>query len=158
MSPGHRLWFDTEFIDDGRTVELLSVGVVRDDGETYYAEPAEADRSRANPWVRANVLPLLTGPVLPRAEIANQLKEFAGPAPEWWASFGAYDWVLLCQLYGPLEDHPRDWPWYCRDVQQYAEHVGADLNGLAQPADQHNALADAHWARAAWQLCHDHDR
>jgi hypothetical protein len=106
-----RLWFDTEFIDDGRTVSLLSIGVVRDDGSVYYAEPAEADRSAANPWVRAHVLPLLTGPVLPRAEIAKQVREFAGSSPEWWASFGAYDWVLLCQLYGPLEDHPPGWPW-----------------------------------------------
>jgi hypothetical protein len=153
-----RLWFDTEFVDDGRTVELLSIGVVRDDGATYYAEVAEADRSRATPWVRAHVLPLLTGPVFRRAEIAKQVREFAGPSPEWWASFGAYDWVLLCQLYGPLEDHPPDWPWYCRDVQQYAEHVGADLTALPQPPAQHHALADAHWTRAAWQLCNDHDR
>ncbi|WP_460514856.1 3'-5' exoribonuclease domain-containing protein [Flindersiella endophytica] len=152
-----RLWFDTEFIDDGRTVSLLSIGVVRDDDAAYYAEPAEADRSASNPWVRAHVLPLLTGPVLPRAEIAKQVREFAGPAPEWWASFGAYDWVLLCQLYGPLEDHPPGWPWFCRDVQQYAEHLGVDLTRLAQPVGQHNALADAHWTRAAWQLCRDHD-
>jgi hypothetical protein len=152
-----RLWFDTEFVDDGRTVELLSIGVVRDDGATYYAEVAEADRSRANPWVRAHVLPLLTGPVFRRAEIAKQVRAFAGPSPAWWASFGAYDWVLLCQLYGPLEDHPPDWPWYCRDVQQYAEHVGADLTARPQPPGQHHALADAHWTRAAWQLCRDHD-
>jgi hypothetical protein len=152
-----RLWFDTEFVDDGQTVGLLSVGIVRDDGVTYYAEVAEADHERANPWVRAHVLPLLTGPVLPRAEIAKQVREFAGPSPEWWASFGAYDWVLLCQLYGPLEDHPLDWPWYCRDVQQYAEHAGADLTELPHPPDQHHALADAHWTRAAWQLCRDHD-
>ena len=39
-----KIFFDTEFIEDGKTIDLLSIGAVRDDGETYYAEPAEADR------------------------------------------------------------------------------------------------------------------
>ena len=43
-----RIWFDTEFIEDGRTVDLLSIGMVREDGATYYAEPAETDRDRAD--------------------------------------------------------------------------------------------------------------
>ena len=38
-----RICFDTEFIEDGRTIDLLSIGLVREDGATYYAEPAEAD-------------------------------------------------------------------------------------------------------------------
>lgn len=59
--------FDTEFIEDGRTIDLLSIGLVRYDGTTYYAEPAETDRTRASEWVVENVMPHLTGPVKPRA-------------------------------------------------------------------------------------------
>jgi len=54
-----RIWFDTEFIDDGKNIELLSIGMVREDGKTYYAEAKEADRSRATGWVSQNVLPQL---------------------------------------------------------------------------------------------------
>ena len=44
-----RIWFDTEFIEDGRTIDLLSIGMVRDDGLEYYAEPQEAARERGCP-------------------------------------------------------------------------------------------------------------
>ena len=71
-----RIYFDTEFIEDGRTIDLLSIGLVREDGATYYAEPAEADRDRASDWVRENVLPHLTGPVKPRAVIAQEIVAF----------------------------------------------------------------------------------
>ena len=149
-----RLWFDTEFIDDGRTIDLLSIGVIRDDGESFYAEPAEADRQQASPWVRENVLPHLTGPVLPRAEIASQLVAFAGSEPEWWAYFAAYDWVSLCQLYGPMIHLPDGWPFYCRDVQQFADQLHIDLEAeLPPPTIAHNALRDAEWTRDAWKLC-----
>jgi hypothetical protein len=149
-----RLWFDTEFIDDGRTIGLLSIGVIREDGEAYYAEPAETDRGRAGPWVRENVLPRLTGPVLPQLEIAQQLVDFAGPQPQWWAYFAAYDWVALCQLYGPMMNLPDGWPAYCRDVQQLADQLHLDLEAELPPASgAHNALRDAEWTRDAWRLC-----
>jgi hypothetical protein len=31
------IWYDTEFIEDGRTIDLISIGMVRDDGREYYA-------------------------------------------------------------------------------------------------------------------------
>lgn len=33
-----RIWFDTEFIEDGKTIDLISIGLVREDG----ANPAPA--------------------------------------------------------------------------------------------------------------------
>ncbi|GAA1685818.1 polyadenylate-specific 3'-exoribonuclease AS [Kribbella yunnanensis] len=149
-----KLWFDTEFIDNGRTIELLSIGVIREDGESYYAEPSETDRERTGPWVRDNVLPHLTGPTRPRRDIAQQLVDFAGPQPEWWAYFAAYDWVALCQLYGPMMSLPGGWPAYCRDVQQLADQLLLDLEAeMPPPPDAHNALRDAEWTRDAWKLC-----
>lgn len=147
-----KLWFDTEFIEDGKTIDLLSIGVVREDGATYYAEPAEAARSRAGDWVMCNVLPHLGGPVRSRAEIAQQLVEFAGPAPEWWAYFADYDWVALCQLYGTMMDLPDGWPMYCRDVKQLADGYGvSDLHALVQQDTQeHHALEDARWVTRVW--------
>ena len=39
-----KFFLDTEFIEDGRTIDLLSIAIVCEDGREYYAEPAEADR------------------------------------------------------------------------------------------------------------------
>lgn len=148
-----RLWFDTEFIDDGRRIELLSIGVVREDQATYYAEPAEADREAASPWVRDNVIPKLTGPRKPRQEIAADLVRFAGDAPEWWAYYAAYDWVALCQLFGPMMELPTGWPMFCRDVEQLALELGVDIESSVPLTGGHNALADARWTRQAWEFC-----
>lgn len=145
-----RFWFDTEFIEDGRTIDLLSIGIVAEDGRTYYAEPAEADRSRAGEWVREHVLPHLIGETKPRALIAAEVVAFVGEAPEFWAYYADYDWVALCQLYGRMIDLPKGWPMFCRDVKQLA----MDLGNPALPAQmsiEHNALADAVWAKDAWE-------
>lgn len=148
-----RLWFDTEFIDDGRRIELLSIGVVRDDQATYYAEPSEADHAGAGPWVRENVLPKLTGPQKSRQEIASDLVRFAGSDPEWWAYYGAYDWVALCQLFGPMMNLPDGWPMFCRDVEQLSLSLGIDIESSVPPSGGHHALADAQWTREAWEFC-----
>ena len=136
--------FDTEFIEDGRTIDLLSIGLVRDDGATYYAEPAETDRGRASEWVAANVLPHLTGPVKPRVQIANEIVAFVGPYPEFWAWYADYDWVALCQLFGTMMDLPPSWPMFCRDYRQVTD--GSTLPKQdAQDGPEHHALSDARW-------------
>jgi hypothetical protein len=134
-----RIWFDTEFIEDGKTIDLLSIGMVREDGWRYYAEPMEADLSKAGEWVKANVLPHLSGKKIPRAQIAQEIVEFAGADPEFWAYFASYDWVALCQLYGTMMDLPASWPMYCRDFKQ----VAGDGYKMPPGNQEHNALADA---------------
>lgn len=143
-----RIFFDTEFIEDGQTIDLLSIGLVREDGTTYYAEPAEADRSRASDWVQEHVLPTLTGPIKPRTVIAREIVEFVGNAPEFWAWYADYDWVALCQLYGRMVDLPEGWPFYCRDFKQVCDERGINLS---QDDSNHNALGDAQWLAGVWR-------
>jgi hypothetical protein len=57
-----RYWFDTEFIEDGKTIDLISIGIVAEDGRERYWESSEADHSKANDWVRENVLSLFRHP------------------------------------------------------------------------------------------------
>lgn len=40
-----RFWFDTEFFKDGRVIDLISIGVVAEDGREYYAETLGADNA-----------------------------------------------------------------------------------------------------------------
>lgn len=145
-----RIFFDTEFVEDGRTIDLLSIGMIRDDGATYYAECAEADHSRASDWVKENVLPHLTGDTKPRAQIAREIVEFAGSEPEFWAYYCSYDWVALCQLFGTMMDLPKGWPMYCLDLKQSLQQARNPRIGV-EKGIEHNALADAIWTKRAWE-------
>lgn len=147
-----RIWFDTEFIEDGKTIDLMSIGAVREDGAQYYAEVIECDLSRASTWVRENVIPHLNGGIsrLVRADIAADLVEFAGEKPEFWGYYADYDWVALCQLYGTMMGLPKGWPMYCRDMKQLCDDLG-NPRLPPQVGDAHHALNDAIWTHAAWQ-------
>src|SRR6266567_2296156 len=55
-----RIWYDTEFIEDGRTIELISIGMVReDDAELYFVSDSAGVMRRAveHDWLRENVVP-----------------------------------------------------------------------------------------------------
>ena len=75
-----RFFYDCEFIEDGRTIELVSIGVVAEDGREFYAVSTEFDPSRAIDWVRRNVLDKLPAPGDPawrsRERIRDELLEF----------------------------------------------------------------------------------
>lgn len=53
--------YDCEFIEDGSTVDLISIGMVADDGREYYAVSSDApwDRIKDRDWLVRNVLPSL---------------------------------------------------------------------------------------------------
>lgn len=51
-----RYYLDTEFIEDGKTIDLISIGIVCEDGRTYYAVNSECDFGKADDWVLRNVL------------------------------------------------------------------------------------------------------
>ena len=147
-----KIWFDTEFIEDGKTIDLLSIGMVREDGKTLYLESADCKRDMASDWVKDNVIPHLSGPIMSRSYIASEVKKFAGNAPEFWAYYAAYDWVVLCQLYGTMMDLPDGWPMFCRDLQQVRSEAGIVELPLMD-GQEHNALADAIWTKAAHEFC-----
>lgn len=150
-----KIWFDTEFVEDGKTIDLISIGMVREDGGTYYAENGRCDHGRADPWVVENVLSHLQfGHAVKSPErIAREIVEFVGEKPEFWAYFCSYDWVVLCQLFGRTIDLPKGWPMWCRDLKQEAIRLGiTDLP--AQIGSEHHALADALWLREAWEYVH----
>ncbi len=145
-----RFFYDTEFIEDGTTIELVSIGVVAEDGREYYAISTDFDPKAANPWVRENVLNQLPGPNspywMPREQIREQLAEFLMPTgndrPELWAWVGAYDHVVLAQLWGSMADLPNQMPHYTRELRQYWEMAGRPRIPR-QYRRAHNALADA---------------
>lgn len=151
-----RYYFDTEFIEDGRTIELISIGIVCEDGREYYAEVDIIPWETADPWVLENVKPHLLGSgwVRTKLQIADDIigmvKQGDG-APNFWAYYADYDWIALCQLYGRMIDLPQGFPMFCMDIKQFAvEHGNPKLPG--QRGVEHHALADARWNRLAHQF------
>jgi hypothetical protein len=148
-----KIWFDTEFIEDGHTIELLSIGMVREDGKTMYLENLSADYSLASEWVKENVIPHLdlVKHGVAREEIGPKVRDFAGDKPEFWAYYADYDWVVLCQLFGQMINLPEGWPMYCRDVKQLCDDLG-NPKLPEQSSTEHHALADAKWTREAHEF------
>ncbi|MEP9391285.1 MULTISPECIES: polyadenylate-specific 3'-exoribonuclease AS [Gordonia] len=152
-----RFFYDSEFIEDGTTIELISMGVVAEDGREFYAVSTEFDPARAGGWVRANVLPKLPSPSASvwrsRRQIRDELFAFlteTGDDIELWAWVGAYDHVALCQLWGPMTALPRQIPRYTRELRQHWDAAGRPALPSA-PADAHDALADARHNFRKWQ-------
>jgi hypothetical protein len=153
-----RFFYDCEFIEDGRTIELISIGVVDEDGAEYYAVSTEFDPDSAGPWVRQNVLPKLPSAGDPawrsRAAIRDSLVEFLvrpGEEVELWAWIGAYDHVVLCQLWGAMPALPRPLPRFTRELRQRWEDAGRPPLP-PPPADAHDALADARHNLVRWRV------
>ncbi len=157
-----RVFYDCEFIEDGRTIELVSIGAVDTEGREFYAVSTEFDPAGAIAWVRDNVLDKLPAPADPawrsRKRIRVDLLAYLtapGEGLELWAWYAAYDHVALCQLWGAMPALPRAIPRFTKDLRQRWDEVGRPALPPA-PADQHDALADARHNLARWRVMVDH--
>lgn len=176
-----RYFYDTEFLEDGSTIDLISIGIVADDGREYYAVQQRSWRQwrkvYRNEWLRENVMPSLprihgdrrfhvstrTNPMAldfharemkPREQIRDEVREFVlagGPDVELWAHYSAYDHVALCQLFGRMIDLPDGFPMWTHDLEHAWE--GAGRPPLPQQGHGlHNALSDARHLKAQFDV------
>lgn len=164
-----KYFYDTEFIEDGKTIDLISIGIVAEDGRTYYAISKEFREKRASQWVKDNVLkylpprkvnPMYESPRIveesrawkSREQIKNDILVFIGEdTPEFWAYYADYDHVALCQLFGTMMDLPKGWPMYTRDIKQLCDSVG-NPRLPEQLESEHHALLDARWTKKAYEF------
>jgi 3' exoribonuclease, RNase T-like len=157
-----RYFYDTEFIDNGRTIELISIGVAAEDGREYYAVSNEFPVDQAGRWVRTHVLPKLPPPASKlwrsRRTIREELEEFFGidgdEPIELWAWVAAYDHVALCQLWGPMTSLPPQIPRFTRELRQFWEDRECPRMP-ARPQDTHDALVDARHNLRRFQIMTD---
>lgn len=168
-----KYFYDTEFIEDGKTIDLISIALVAEDGREYYAISKEFNPKKASQWVKDNVLkylpprkvnPMYGSPRLiseskvwkSREQIKNDLLDFVGEIrtseqkPEFWAYYADYDHVALCQLFGTMMDLPEDWPMYTKDLKQLLDDRGNPK--MSKSENEHHALADARWVRDVYEL------
>lgn len=179
-----KYFFDAEFIENGSTIDLISLGIVCEDGRTLYVQNQECKFQLASDWVWQNVFPKLTHfdmagkrscqqykalshdpltgkcaktiecPWRYRSEIRDEVLAFCLPEvygkPEFWAYYGAYDWVSFCQLFGTMMELPKGFPMFCNDVKQLCDSIGNPQLTKQDPASEHHALNDAKWTRNTW--------
>lgn len=50
------LYFDTEFTGLHKDTTLISIGIVSDDGRSFYAELTDYDKSQVDDWIQVNVI------------------------------------------------------------------------------------------------------
>lgn len=164
-----RYFLDTEFIEDGKTIDLISIGIVCEDWRELYYVNKECDFSKASDWVKHNVLNQLPrrGGMnsypssmvwVTREEIRKEILWFVDPKrygkPEFWGYYADYDWVAFCQLFGTMMDLPEGFPMYCHDIKQWCDQLG-NPKLPKQDKGEHHALLDARWNQRAWELLRD---
>ena len=158
----YRYFYDCEFIEDGRTVDLVSIGVADEHGREFYAVSTEFDADRAVPWVRRNVLDKLPSPADPAwrsrerirddlyAFLREPMRERPDDQIELWAWYAAYDHVALAQLWGPMTALPREIPRFTKDLRQLWDDRGRPV--LPEMSGRHDALVDARHNLARWRV------
>lgn len=164
-----KYFYDTEFIEDGKTIELISIGIVSEDGREYYAISTEFKEKNASQWVKDNVLkylpprkvnPMYDSPRLAeesrawksREQIKKDIIAFIGEGkPEFWAYYADYDHVALCQLFGRMIDLPSGYPMYTNDIKQLCVSMG-NPQLPEQKTTEHHALEDARWTKMAYEF------
>jgi len=155
------LFLDTEFTSLEEPPDLISIGLVNELGDFFYAElPPEEYRYSASPWVRENVLPLLWGGtwIVPRVKLVKRLVKWIEDQPDKCrivTDAPEYDFELVKSILNPwphnLAAAPIRFDSNSLGVQ-YRETLeiyrGAYFT-LDKP--DHNALNDACALRKAWQ-------
>lgn len=164
MPKAMRVYYDTEFLEDGKTIDLISIGMVREDGKEFYAVSSEFDTARVatDDWLMSNVMngidhePLFnedaTKPydlkitdeaLMRRVDIRDGITYFLSDIwPEFWAWYGAYDHIALVQLWGKMIDLPNRMPMFTCDIKQLDKELGG-VGFPSQVGGNHNALNDA---------------
>jgi hypothetical protein len=154
------VFMDTEFTDFDYP-QLISIGLVSEDGESFYAEMSNGwSREGCSPFVAEHILPQLTGGdylqerCYAGRRLADWLAEFPGPVRVVTDAPG-YDWVLMLDLLAgivpgnlypePLAFYSDSFPELVPLLQEARERAFA--NALA-----HHALNDAEALREAWEV------
>jgi hypothetical protein len=130
--------YDCEFLEDGCTIDLISIGLVADDGREYYAVNSDADwdRIRKHDWLMRNVVPQL--PVSGRksldAYLANHPNRYPRPSvelvgPDLGSTLVKPRWVIANEVREFIVGtHPDEVPY----VELWADYAAYDHVALCQ--------------------------
>jgi hypothetical protein len=176
MSTKTKVFFDTEFTGLHQKTTLISIGLVADSGQTFYAEFIDYDTSQIDEWLEKNVLENLSLSIIDnnasldnwrliggtdriRASLEIWLAQFE--QVEMWSDCLSYDWVLFCQIFGHAFNIPKNIYYIPFDICTLfkARDIDPDTNreqfaGIENAEKKHNALHDAEVIKSCYyKLC-----
>lgn len=166
-----RVFFDFEYTGLHQGTTPISLGIVSQSGEQFYAEFTDFDGKQVDEWITDNVIPSLWwGNDVPphvtyvlgtrldvKEALENWLYQF--DQIEMWGDCLAYDWVLFCDLFGTAFGIPKEVYYIPFDIATLfkAMEVDPDVNreefaGIIfnGNASKHNALHDANVIKACF--------
>jgi hypothetical protein len=167
-----RYFFDTEFNENrpvtGKRlfdIDFISIGIVSEDGEYYYAENKDCDVEEASrhDWLKAHVVDKLGPEALRKdiSEIRDDLYKFIRPAQtvEFYARNYAYDAVTLCRIFGSMQQMKTDLSqkgvlrFMFRDINEFKFDEQVNWNRLPRKEEdkEHHAGYDAKFERELYR-------
>ena len=177
------IYFDTEFTGLHKNTSLISIGMITSDGDKFYAEIVDYDRSQLNDWLKENVINNLWSVsktigeccqynyyhVGTKRQIAEELKKWLSKFEhvQFVSDVCHYDMVLLIDLFGGAFDMPSNISPVCYDINQdiakflnISQVEAFDVNrecllGICESKVKHNALYDAEIIRMLYNLMND---
>lgn len=128
------LFFDCEFTGLHKNTTLISIGIVSEDHQTFYAEFTDYDKTQCDNWIKENVISnlLSTKPEIwekgvADTQIVGNKQEVVYALKKWLKRFDSvqfvsdvchYDFVLLIDLFGSAWDLPDNVNPACYDINQ----------------------------------------
>lgn len=158
---------DTEFNAKDNVINPLSLALVKITGEELYIEFEPLHSNDYNEFVAKNVVPNLKWVKEANFSFIRTIEEAReeiiaftkdtgyGVDPEsnitkednkFYTWYGAYDWVMLSQVFGEMVNLPKNFPMYTRNLKYIVDlHNISKAKLPKQIDDNHNALEDARW-------------
>lgn len=162
-----KLFLDTEFTGLHAGTTLISIGLVAQSGESFYAELTDYDSNQIDNWLQNNVIDnliligrpsntlVVEGPNITfygdKATLKGHLGKWInqhGPV-EIWSDCLAYDWVLFNDIFGNAFSIPRNVYYIPFDICTLFKMQGIDPDISREEfselsnTNKHNALQDA---------------
>ena len=153
-----KIFFDTEFTGLHKNTTLISIGLISEDGKTFYAEFNDYDKSQLDDWIIEHVIKNLKGDQRSKEEVKEELTKWLMQFDEveMWSDCLAYDWILFNDIFGHAFKIPENVYYIPFDICTLFKMKGIDpdinreefsgING-----DKHNALHDAKVIKACYE-------
>jgi len=120
-----KVFFDTEFTGLHKNTTLVSIGMIAENGYTFYAELTDYDKSQLDDWLKDNIIDNLLlskwdknyepherytcvkgDKSLINKYLTQWLAQFS--SVEMWSDCLAYDWILFNDIFGHAFNVPKN--------------------------------------------------
>ena len=143
-----KYWLDTEFIERPYSIDLISVGLVAEDGREFYAESKKSTGAYRGSTLKPSAATAWPGDAAGGHGYAVRRFVEHDEHPVFWGYFPAYDWVAFTWLFGDMNEVPFHFAQLCLDVKQWAIELGdpsCRIGGRTRTRNSPSAVDQTAW-------------